>query len=283
MRTLHHRLAAAIGGTLAAAAHAAGALENPAPGTNASGIGVISGWVCEATRVEVEIDGTLRLAVPYGSDRADTAASCGGKRTNGFGLLTNWALLAPGAHTLRALADGVEVARSTFTVTSLGAEFLRGKSATVRVDDFPSAGKSTVLQWQEPMQAFAVTEMRDDAPVLWGRWNGANIEKRSNCANAQNNGQHGTYAQFDIGNEQGVFTISEAAVTGLTCTYNGTYSQDGRQRSAKGQYWCSDGKTGNFTSTGFLVTATEMQIRMDVKLTGSESCTIDAIVGGSRF
>ena len=45
------------------------------------------------------------------------------------------------------------------------------------------------------------SEVRDDAPVIWGRWNGANIERRSNCTNSQNNGQHGTYGQFDIAND----------------------------------------------------------------------------------
>jgi hypothetical protein len=264
-------------------AHAAGVLENPAPGAPVSGIGVISGWVCGATRVELEIDGASRTVLPYGVDRADTAASCAGSRNNGFGLLMNWSLLPPGTHTLRALADGTEFARATVSVVTLGSEFLRGKSASVTVNDFPDVGKSTVLQWQEPMQSFVASEVDDAAPTLWGTWNGVNLERRSNCTSAQNNGSRGTYAQFDIANDGGVFTISETAVTGLTCTYNGTYTQDGTQRQAKGSYFCSDGKQGNFTSTGFLVTATEMQIRMAVQLTGSETCTIDAIVGGSRF
>jgi hypothetical protein len=264
-------------------AHATGALENPAPGAIVSGISVISGWTCDGTKIELELDGAARSQVSAGVDRADTASACGGKRNNGFGQLTNWSVFPPGPHTLRALADGVEFARTTFTITSLGAEYLRGKSASATVYDFPAVGKSTTLQWQEPLQSFVATEVRDDAPSLWGRWNGANIERRSNCASSQNNGQHGTYGQFDIANDGGIFTIIETAVTGLACTYNGTYSQDGTQRRANGIYFCSDGKQGDFTSTGFLVTPTEMQIRMDIKLKGSESCTIDAILGGSRF
>ena len=278
------RSAFLIAGLAAApAAAATGMLENPAPGAAVSGIGVISGWACDASRLEIEIDGGSRGQVPYGVDRADTAAACGGKRDNGFGFLTNWSIFPPGMHTLRVLADGVEFARSTFTVTALGAEFLRGKSASVTVDDFPAPGKSTVLQWQEPMQSFVAAEVRDGAPVLEGRWNGANLEKRSDCASPQNNGTRGTYAQYDIGTAGGIFTISETAITGLTCTYNGTYTQDGTQRHAAGTYSCSDGKQGSFATTGFLVTPTEMQIRMDIKLTGSETCTIDSIVGGSRF
>jgi hypothetical protein len=267
----------------AALAHAAGAFENPAAGTTVSGIGVISGWTCGAAKVELEIDGGSRTVVPSGVDRGDTASACGGARNNGFGMLTNWSIFPPGTHTLRALADGVEFARTTFTVTSWGTEFLRGKSASAVVNDFPAIGKSTRLEWQEGMQSFVATEVRDDAAVLWGRWNGANLERRSGCTNAQNNGDRGTYAQYDIANANGVFTISEAAVTGLNCTYNGTYTQDGTHRGATGTYFCSDGKQGSFTTKDFLVTPTEMQIRMDIKLTGSESCTIDSIVGGSRF
>ena len=270
-------------GVAAQAAAATGVLENPAPGAAVSGIGVISGWTCDASRVEIEIDGGSRGWVPYGVDRADTAAACGGKRDNGFGFLTNWSIFPPGTHTLRVLADGVEFARSTFNVTSLGAEFLRGKSASVTVYDFPALGKSTVLQWQEPMQSFVASEVRDGAPLLDGRWNGVNLENRSSCASAQNNGQRGTYAQFEIGTAGGLFTMAETAVTGLTCTYNGKYTQDGTHRQASGTYTCSDGKQGNFSTTGFLLTDTQMQIRMDIKLTGSESCTIDGIISGSRF
>lgn len=261
---------------------ATGALENPAPGAAASGIGVISGWYCGATRVEVQIDANAPMAAAYGTDRLDTAATCG-RRDTGFGLLVNWAIFGEGAHTVRALADGVEFARRSFTVASLGAEFVRGKSGATTLVDFPAIGKTTVLEWQEPLQSFVVREVRAEAPSLVGRWNGANLERRSNCTNAQNNGQRGTYAQYDIGIESGLFTIAEVAVTGLTCNYNGRYTQDGMQRHASGTYSCSDGKQGSFDTTGFLVTATEMQIRMDVKLTGSESCTVDAIVGGSRF
>jgi hypothetical protein len=277
------KVAAVLLAAFPLAAYATGSLENPAPSSTVSGIGVISGWSCEGSKIELEVDGASRTQVPSGVDRADTASACGGKRNTGFGQLINWSLLPPGAHTLRALADGVEFARGTFTVTSLGSEFLRGKSADSTLYDFPAIGKSTTLQWQEPMQSFVVTDVKDDAPSLMGRWNGANIERRSNCTSAQNNGQHGTYGQLDIANDAGVFTIAETAVTGLTCTYNGTYKQDGIQRSATGVYFCSDGKQGSFTTTHILLTPTEMQIRMDIKLTGSESCTIDSILGGSRF
>jgi len=272
--------ATALTGSLPAAA--AGFLDDPAPGAAVSGIAVIAGWYCPAARIEMQVDGGTPFRVPSGTDRPDTQSICG-RRDTGFGWLLNWGALAPGAHTLRALADGVEFARRDFTVTSLGAEFVQGKSATVEVPDFPEVGKTTVLEWQESMQSFVAREVREEAPDLLGIWNGANLERRTNCASAQNNGQRGTYAQYNIALAGSLFTIAETAVTGLTCTYNGTYTRTGRDRHVTGTYFCSDGKQGNFTTTSFLVTGTEMQIRMDIKLTGSESCTIDAILGGSRF
>ena len=57
-----------------------GVLENPAPRSFQSGISVISGWVCEAGRVEVELDGEHRLVAASGTSRADVprAGECDG-------------------------------------------------------------------------------------------------------------------------------------------------------------------------------------------------------------
>ena len=95
-------------------------LEDPAPGSFQSGIGLIRGWVCNASRVEIEFVGRGRAQAAYGTSRADTSGICGNDGNNGFGLLFNWNLLGDGAHTVRALADGVEFAQATFTVTTLG-------------------------------------------------------------------------------------------------------------------------------------------------------------------
>ena len=131
-------------------------LGNPAPGSYQSGVRVISGWVCEAEEVVVEIDGTQRLVAAYGTERADTAAQCG-DTNNGFGLLWNWNKLADGPHTMRLLVDGEEWATATFTVTTLGEEFRRGLAHTGRVWDFPGAGEVVTVEWQEAQQNFVVT------------------------------------------------------------------------------------------------------------------------------
>ena len=71
-------------------------LDTPAPGSFQSGLGILSGWVCEADVVELVIETAasppLSLEAGYGTSRADTADVCG-DTDNGFGLLFNWNLL----------------------------------------------------------------------------------------------------------------------------------------------------------------------------------------------
>ena len=131
-----------------------GYLENPGPNSFQSGIGVVSGWVCAATVVEIELNGVPQEAA-YGTARVDTQDVCG-DTDNGFGLLFNWNLLGDGEHEVVALVDGIELARATVTVTTLGAEFLRGAEGACTVADFPLAGEAVRLLWQESKQNFVL-------------------------------------------------------------------------------------------------------------------------------
>ena len=142
-----------------------GHLENPGPASFQSGLGVISGWVCEADTVEIELNGETQAAA-YGTERADTQGACG-DTDNGFGVLFNWNLLGDGVYAIVALADGVEFARTTVTVTTLGAEFLRDVAGECTVSDFPSVGESVRLAWQEAQQNFVLAEGR--APTAASR------------------------------------------------------------------------------------------------------------------
>ncbi len=131
-------------------------LENPPPGSYQSGIGIISGWVCDAQRVELRFDGGSPQEAAYGTPRGDTRQVCD-DTDNGFGLLYNWNLLGDGSHTVVAYADGVEFARVDVTVTTLGAEFRRGFRGREIVTDFPEVGTDTRLRWQEAQQNFVIT------------------------------------------------------------------------------------------------------------------------------
>lgn len=122
------------------------------------------------------------------------------------------------------------------------------------------------------------------AQLVNGTWNGVDLERRSNCTNAQNNGQRGTYAQFDIGTDAtGYFGIQQTGITGLSCAYTGRYTVTDGLMGIDGTYNCTDGKQGSFHSTKLDVNGISLTLQMHVQLTGSETCSIDAILGLSRF
>ncbi|MBL8253044.1 MAG: trypsin-like peptidase domain-containing protein, partial [Candidatus Competibacter sp.] len=143
-----------------------GNLENPQPSSFQSGITVISGWACvpganqgkpEIGQVAIEIDGSAVMQASYGTTREDTRGVCGDDN-NGFGLLLNMNRLGAGTHTLRALADGQEIGRASFTVTTLGVEYLRGVSAAYQIPNVPTANQRVVIRWQENLQNFVISD-----------------------------------------------------------------------------------------------------------------------------
>ena len=147
---------------LPANAQIPGVFENPTDQSAQSGISVLSGWVCEATSVEFEING-VRHAASYGMERLDTASMCG-DTLNGFGMLYNWNRLGDGTHTVRLLVDGEEYATATVQVTTLGQEVRRGLQKEVVLEDFPQAGQASRLVWQEAQQNFVITGLSSASP-----------------------------------------------------------------------------------------------------------------------
>ena len=133
-----------------------GYLENPGAASFQSGIGLISGWTCDAEAVEIVLNGEPQEAA-YGTARLDTEAVCGDS-DNGFGLLFNWNLLGDGEHEVVALVDGVELDRATVTVTTLGAEFLRDVTGTCTAADFPTGDETVTLAWQQTQQNFVIVD-----------------------------------------------------------------------------------------------------------------------------
>jgi hypothetical protein len=120
--------------------------------------------------------------------------------------------------------------------------------------------------------------------LMNGVWNGVDLERRSGCANTQNDGTRGTYAQFTVSTDaSGLFSVSQAGITGLTCTYGGRYAVTDGAMGIDGTYSCSDGKQGNFHVAKVDVNGTSLTLQMHVQLTGTETCSIDAILGMSRF
>lgn len=117
-----------------------------------------------------------------------------------------------------------------------------------------------------------------------GRWNGVDLERRSACTRPENDGSRGTYAQFDVSTDAtGVLAIGQSGITGLNCSYVGRYQVALNRLSAEGTYSCTDGKQGTFRTTSVVVRPTALEVRMSIQLTGSETCTVDAILGMARF
>ena len=137
-----------------------GFLENPSLGSYQSGISAISGWVCDAEEITIELNGTAWKA-GYGTTRTDTQGECGDV-DNGFSLLFNWNLLGDGIHAVKAYADGVLFASTKVKVTTLGREFLRGVETTAGFTFEPfSETMYAQLEWWEPIQNFVIVHFSD--------------------------------------------------------------------------------------------------------------------------
>jgi hypothetical protein len=161
----------------ALAATAQGHLENPAPGSAQSGISVISGWHCSASRIEIVIDNGQPVPTATRNGRADTLGACGHKDT-GFSLLVNWSTLPVDCfgcrfHTVRAYADGVQFADVRFEVEHFGTEYLTGKKAQYDLANFPEIGHVTTLRWDEEKQNFSVSFTARNQTSLSGKYFGA--------------------------------------------------------------------------------------------------------------
>lgn len=133
-----------------------GRLEVPANGSFQSGIGFVSGWVCDAETVAIVIDGGLHLPpVSRYIGRGDTEEICG-DQNNGFITQWNWNLMGDGTYTAALVVDGQTLQTNTFTVTTLGEEFVRGAAGECSIPDFPSDGESATFRWQEAVQGLVL-------------------------------------------------------------------------------------------------------------------------------
>ena len=134
-----------------------------------SGLSVISGWVCDADEIIIELNG-VAMEAAYGTSRGDTMRPCG-DTDNGFGLLYNWNLLGDGIHSVKAYADGVLFASTKVKVTTLGEEFVRGANFKDEFGFFRDTGGSdptgddfimvVQFEWWEATQNLVIVNLRD--------------------------------------------------------------------------------------------------------------------------
>ncbi len=140
-------------------------LEIPAPGSTVNGVGLISGWSCLGGELKAEIidagEVVDTVVLNHGSSRTDTEDACGDIH-NGFSATVNWNHYAQGAKTIRLIRNGEEAESNEFSVLRLSEyKFLTGASGTAVVENFPTEGQETVIEWDESRQGFFPTEVRD--------------------------------------------------------------------------------------------------------------------------
>lgn len=182
MKGMIVRSALVVGSLVCASAVcAAGYLEIPQPDSTQSGISVVSGWHCDAGKIEVAFDGGPKILAAYGTGRGDTRSVCGDDN-NGFSLLWAYGLLGAGPHQVVAYADGVEFGRSTFIVTDLAnGEFLEGRNSQARVYGFPDPAHDIVLRWEQANQNYVIVGPLQsinsyDVNGVWEMFDGATSE-----------------------------------------------------------------------------------------------------------
>ena len=158
-------------------------LEIPGNGATLSGIGVISGWKCEAEGdITIRLNDGAPIPATYGLPRADTSKACDDDGNNGFFSYTNWGNLGDGEHTVVVYDNGVEFGQSTFTVVTTGEAFLVGASKQVTVEDFPAPGEKTILEWNQSTQHFEmVAVMSQDSADLGMCTEGLTVRSRQSC------------------------------------------------------------------------------------------------------
>ena len=153
-----------------------GLLENPGDGSIKQGIGMVSGWVCDAEKISVEFtrkDGRnysnnqsfIRLNnILYGSSRIDTRETCQNNGDNGFGYLFNFALLGSGVHHADLYVDGEwqDSASVKVIVQDDKTDFVRGLTGRGTVTITPS-NKTLTLKWEESTQNFQIIEVEEPA------------------------------------------------------------------------------------------------------------------------
>lgn len=142
----------------------AATLDVPRSHATLSGIGVIHGWKCTAGRLTVRFDGGAPLPLLYGAQRKDVQQAGACSRANvGFVSIMNWSELSDGVHTAVVYDNGVEFARSTFTVVTPGMAFYTGGGECV-VPDFPDFNQEARFRWDfstQHMELAGIGDMGD--------------------------------------------------------------------------------------------------------------------------
>jgi len=198
-----------------------------------SGISVISGFDCAASRVFVQIDQYPPLEATAGTERNDTVAACG-KANTGFSVLFNYNTLAPGSHSILVYSDkgpfAGRIASGTILVEHFGSEFLRGARADATLFNFPRSGARTTVVWDENLQNFRIgtIEITPASDSLYsGKYYGAvhhSILSAFRCGPVPPTYPEPTPGTFQVKVEAGTLSLVATLADGRSCHAAGTIS-----------------------------------------------------------
>jgi hypothetical protein len=234
MKLVHSALAILLGASTAA--QATGYLETPVAGSVQTGISIISGWYCNASVIQVSIDGAYVGNAGYGTPRADTASMCGSANTkSGFSYLLNYNTLTAGTHSVVVSADGVAFGNATFTTVNLGAEYLAGAAGRYALRNFPGIGTQSTLTWDESRQNFSLTGSKQMGPAIYegpriaGRYYGATGGQYDHCDLPSAPLTDPKYGRFDVSLQGNQIRVDFNFVDGTSCFLVGaaTLNPDG--------------------------------------------------------
>lgn len=160
-------------------------LEEPVNAEIHSGVGNLRGWAVASEgieKVEIYIDGSYQFDAPYGGRRVDVGAAFPDypdSMESGFSLAYTYSNLAPGTHTIEAVArsaDGREErSTATFEVVKFAQNFISDPQAvnldmaacTTEGDEISITGAvvagetyDMVLDWRTAEQGFEIIEIR---------------------------------------------------------------------------------------------------------------------------
>ena len=228
-----------IGGALvlvSSIVHAA-TLDIPGEGTTLSGIGVVSGWKCEAGELTVRFNGDTPIPLVYGSERKDVLEEGVCDHANvGFVAIWNWGNLGDGAHTAVVYDNGVEFDRAMFTVLTPGVAFL--EDVTGLGTATLSNGQAATLKWSEAAQGFVVTGwsspntqcVEQEVRVHVDNGYGASAVWYIETRRADNSGFSGLKMDITIPYSEDLWYLNDL-----------TFTQEGRT-----VYYCGTGQTPQF-------------------------------------
>jgi len=116
---------------------------------------------------------------------------------------------------------------------------------------------------------------------LTGNTAGSFIARYSGCANNMADFNDEEFASFDFTQTGTAVSIRVIFQAGATCTYTGTYSQEGRYGRVQGTYTCDNAAAGNFTLYEIESNSRGFMARMTGNVTQNTlACSLNARLAG---